>query len=98
MSTSATNDNIFRLIKLRKNFFWNHLFQFSKYLIQIKIHLLISIDSRKSNNLDYLKDRLRAFNNHQFCKHYHLYIIQTSMHNGYLTLMCDFNKRKYLNI
>jgi hypothetical protein len=98
MSTSATNDSLSRLIKLRKNFFWHHLFQTSKYLTQVKIHLLISIDSQKCNDIDYLKERLRAFNNHEYCKQYDLHIIQTSMDNGYLTLICDFNKRKFLNI
>jgi hypothetical protein len=93
MSTSATNDNIIHMIKLRKNFFWTHLFQSCQYLTQVKIHILIAIESQKNIDLDNLKELIRAFNNYTFCRQYKLYVIQTSMRNGYLTLLCDFNKR-----
>lgn len=92
MSTSVTNDNIFDIIKIEPYSLWFRLFENSQDLKQIKIHLLMSIETQKHINIEILKDRIRLFNGNDFCLKYYLYIIQNSMHNGYLTLVCDFKK------
>jgi len=94
MSTSVTNDNIFNIINFDNYFFWlNYLFQSCQYLTKIKIHMLMSIESHKNIDIENLKDLIHLFNNNQLCKQYNLYIIQSSIHNGYITLIGNFNKR-----
>lgn len=93
MATSVSNDDIFDIIMLGHHFFWNRLFQSCQDLIHVKIHMLMSIESQKNNDVENIKDLIRSFNDDVYCKQYKLYIIKSSIHNGYITLTCNFNTK-----
>jgi hypothetical protein len=98
MSTSVTNDDIFYMTMLGYGSFWKHLFQPCRHLKQVKLHILMSIEQKTSIDIEYIKNLIHFFNDDAFCKQHDLYIIQSSIHNGYITLTCNFNKQKRLNL
>jgi hypothetical protein len=85
-AVNVTTDNVSRM---RSASIWKKLFKHCSGLIQVRIHLLMSI-----NNNPEIKDLLREFNNNSFCEKYSFHMERQSIVYGYVTLTGNYQKKK----
>jgi hypothetical protein len=91
ISMNVTNDDAFRM---KHAFIWIDLFKYCSYLIQVKIHLIMSIEINNNFNIRSMKDLIQTFNNNSFCEKYHFQMEQLSINRGYVTLTGNYDMKK----
>jgi hypothetical protein len=91
MAMNITDDNAF---DMSSALIWKNLFQYCSNLIEVKIHLIMSIEINDSFNNRVMKDLIRKFNNHSFCEIYSFQMEQRSINRGYVTLTGNYEKKK----
>ncbi len=90
IAMNVTNDDAFRM---KNALIWKYLFDCCSHLIQVKIHLIMSIEQNNNFNTRVIKDLIRTFNNNSFCERYYFRMEQRSINRGYVTLTGDYNMK-----
>jgi hypothetical protein len=91
IAMNLTNDDPFGI---RSASIWKDLFKSCSNLIQVKVHMMMSIERNGYFENRVMKDLLRTFNNNSFCEKYHFQMEQLSINWGYVTLTGDYEKKK----
>ena len=91
ISLNVTDDDAFGM---KNPLIWKHLFNSCSHLIQVKIHILMSVEVNNIFNVRSTKDLLWAFNNNLFSEKYNFRMELPSINRGYVTLTGNYDVRK----